>query len=240
MGKDRAGLTAVVAVGGVLLTAVLVTWAASIGPSGVLTGPGPSVERTIEATETPSEEPTGVEPDLAEDLREGGPEPHPLLGYVALGLMVAGILFVAALAYRAARRAWAEHVARRRPPVVADEQAFDVLSAPDRVAREVERDAEEQRAVLLGGTPRNGVVQCWHRFEQQAAAAGLARRPAETSAEFTLRMLDLVDADAHAVGVLADLYREARFSRHELGEDARAEAVAALDVVHAGLRRSRA
>ena len=39
MGASRAPVTAVAAVvGGVLLVAVLVTWAASIGPSGVLTG----------------------------------------------------------------------------------------------------------------------------------------------------------------------------------------------------------
>jgi hypothetical protein len=241
MGSRRAGLSAAVAVCGVLLVVVLVTWAASIGPSGVLTGPGPTVDRTSEPTEeSPSDEPSAAEPDVFDDLRDGGPEPQPLLGYVALALMVAGLGFVVALGYRTARRAWAEHAARRRPAAAPDEREFDVVSAPARVAQEIERDAVEQRARLLTGAPRNAVVQCWHRFELQAAAAGLARLPAETSSEFTLRMLDLVEADAGAVGRLSALYREARFSEHELDEGARGEALAALDAVHASLPRSRA
>lgn len=239
MGSKRASLTAVAAVAGVLLV-VVVTWAASIGPSGILTGQGPVIERSEPTDESPTTpEPIGQDPDLFEDLQEGAPEGRPLLGYAALALMVAGALFVLALLYRAARSAWDEHVARRRPPAPVDERDFDVLPEPTRVAREIGRDAAEQRTLLLGGSPRNGIVECWHRFELQAEAAGLARRPSETSSEFTLRMLDLVDADTDAVGSLAALYREARFSGHRLDEEARARAVTALDAVHAGLLRSR-
>ena len=78
-------------------------------------------------------------------------------------------------------------------------------------------------------------MRCWHRFERQAAAAGLVRQDWETSAEFTLRVLDLVDADSALVARLGALYREARFSDHPLGEAERAEALAALDAIHARL-----
>ena len=60
-----------------------------------------------------------------------------------------------------------------------------------------------QRAALAGGTPRNAVVECWHRFETAAAAAGLERQDWETSSEYTIRVLDLVDADPAAVSRLA-------------------------------------
>ena len=46
MGARRASASAVVAVvGGVLLITLLVAWAASIGPSEVLRGDGPTAER---------------------------------------------------------------------------------------------------------------------------------------------------------------------------------------------------
>ena len=49
---------------------------------------------------------------------------------------------------------------------------------------------------------------------------------------WTVRVLDLVDADQPAVSRLGALYREARFSEHALTEEHRAEAVAALDAIH--------
>ena len=45
-------------------------------------------------------------------------------------------------------------------------------------------------------------------------------------------MLDLVDADPAAVSRLAGLYREARFSEHELTEADRPAALEALDAIH--------
>ena len=137
------------------------------------------------------------------------------------------------------RWAWQTYDARRRPEPPPEEVEFDVLEGPRRLAEEITRDAAEQRRVLLEGSPRNAIVECWHRFEQQAAEAGLERHPWETSSEFTLRMLDLVAADSGAVAELAVLYREARFSTHSLDEAARERAVADLDAIHAGLLAGR-
>jgi hypothetical protein len=108
-----------------------------------------------------------------------------------------------------------------------------VVEPPDAVAREILAGADGQRRALADdGTPRNAIVECWHRFESEGAAAGLERRVWETSAEYTLRVLDLVEAYQPAVLRLAELYREARFSEHEVTEDHRAKALEALDAIH--------
>jgi hypothetical protein len=240
MGASRASVTAVAAVvGGVLLVAVLVTWAASIGPSGVLTGEGPEAQR-LTPSETTSETPTGDSPEEVQDrLAKRFAGDHPILRAIAFVLELVALLAVLYVLYRAARWAWQMYDARRRPAPPPEEVEFDVLEGPRRLAEEITRDAPEQRRVLMEGSPRNAIVECWHRFEQQAAGAGLERHAWETSSEFTLRMLDLVVADSHAVAELAVLYREARFSSHPLDETTRARAVADLDAIHAELLAGR-
>ncbi len=239
MTARRSSATAVVAVlGSVLLVALLVTWAASIGPGDVLTGDGPATHRASPTSTTPTESLSGTpspSPSSSEPERPSEPSDHPVLYAFAIAVEVALGLLVLIFLVRLVRRvveAWAE---RRRPDAPAETIAFDVLEVAHRVTDEIARDADAQRAVLLGGSPRNGIVECWHRFEQQAAAAGLARGPWETSSEFTLRVLDLAEADSATVERLAVLYREARFSGHPMDEEARAAAVRALDAIHAGL-----
>jgi hypothetical protein len=237
MGASRAPVTAVAAVvGGVLLVAVLVTWAASIGPSGVLTGEGPEAQRLTPTETTSLEEPTGGSPeDVKQRLAEKYAGDHPILRAIAFLVEIAALLVFLYVLFRLGRWAWETWDARRRPPPPPEAVEFDVLEGPRRLVEEITRDAAEQRRILTEGTPRNAIVECWHRFEQQAAGAGLERHPWETSSEFTLRMLDLVAADSHAVAELAVLYREARFSTHSLDEAARDRAVADLDAIHAGL-----
>ena len=241
MGATRAPVTAVAAVvGGVLLVAVLVTWAASIGPGGVLNGAGPEAQR-LTPTETNSlGDPTGeTSEEMRNRLAEERAGDHPVLRAIALVLELLALAVVLYLLFRGGRWAWQTYDARRRPDPPPEDVEFDVLEGPRRLADEITRDAEEQRRVLLAGSPRNAIVECWHRFEQQAAGAGLERHPWETSSEFTLRMLDLVGADSHAVSELAVLYREARFSTHVLDESTRQRAVADLDAIHAGLLAGR-
>jgi hypothetical protein len=237
MGASRAPVTAVAAVvGGVLLVAVLVTWAASIGPSGVLAGEGPEAQRLSPEVTTSLEAPTGESPEEVRDrLARKQAGDHPILRAIAYVLELVALLAVLYVLFRVGRWAWQTYDARRRPPPPPQEIEFDVLEGPRRLVEEIARDAAAQRRVLMEGSPRNAIVECWHRFEQQAAGAGLERHPWETSSEFTLRMLDLVAADSHSVAELAVLYREARFSTHSLDEAARARAVADLDAIHAGL-----
>jgi hypothetical protein len=54
-----------------------------------------------------------------------------------------------------------------------------------------------------------------------------------------VRVLATHHVDPVAIARLAALYREARFSDHPMGEDARRAAIDALDDVHDGLRTDR-
>jgi hypothetical protein len=117
-----------------------------------------------------------------------------------------------------------------------DEPPHAVL--PD-VEVAVELDVEAQLAALASGTPRNAIVACWLQLEEDVADAGLPRRASETSAEFTTRVLATYSIDESPIEELAALYREARFSRHELGQRERERALAALRRLHDTLRAPR-
>lgn len=112
---------------------------------------------------------------------------------------------------------------------------FEVL--PD-VAAAIVDEAAAQRTALRGGTPRNAIVQCWLRLEHDVASVGLTRNPADTSVEFTERVLSSYAVDSAAIHELSALYREARFSEHALDESARAAAVDALERLHQALTDS--
>jgi hypothetical protein len=105
------------------------------------------------------------------------------------------------------------------------------------VPEELVESADTRMALLQEGTPRNAIVACWVDLEDSASAAGLPRRPSETSAEYTVRVLRTWDIAPDAMGALAELYREARYSRHPLTERHRAAAVERLTAVHEDLRR---
>jgi hypothetical protein len=108
---------------------------------------------------------------------------------------------------------------------VIDEAPAAALPA---VAETVGDAEEELQETLLRGSPRNAIVMCWIRLEQAIAAAGLAPRSSETSLEFTTRVLAAMTVDDASIQRLGALYREARFSRHELGEPHRRLAIEAM------------
>lgn len=110
----------------------------------------------------------------------------------------------------------------------------DFEALPD-VAAAVVDEAAAQRVALLSGAPRNAIVRCWLRLEHDVAAVGLSRNAADTSAEFTERVLSRYAVDAEAIHELAGLYREARFSEHPLDESSRQAALDALDRLHHAL-----
>lgn len=219
-----------------LLVVVLVTWAASIGPSDVLRGDGIPASTGNPQDAATTRSPTGS-PTVSDVDRARQREPAGVPGWVrTVGFLLelATLLLVVYLLWRGVRWAREAFEARERGPAPPDDVDFDVILAPE-AAEEVRRDADAQRRLLDQGPPRNAIVACWERFEVQAQAAGLGRKQWETSAEFTLRFLDLVAADEHAVSRLAELYREARFSDHVIDEDTRDEARRALADIHAGL-----
>jgi Domain of unknown function (DUF4129) len=111
------------------------------------------------------------------------------------------------------------------PPEVEDEVAPPPLA--DAVA-------EGLRELDQGG-PGEGVVACWVQLERAAADAGTHRAAPETASELVGRLIDRHPVSSAPLLRLADLYREARYSRHEQPESARTEARAALEQLQAEL-----
>lgn len=123
-----------------------------------------------------------------------------------------------------------------------------VEAAPERDAIEPERRAGSEAAAVRtrddaladaaaaladGGEAREVVIACWRRLEQAAEASGRGRRPAETATDVARRWLgpagDPGDAAVRdAVGTLAGLFHEARYSTHPMTDRHRAVAIDAL------------
>lgn len=215
-----------------VLVLLLAVWAASTGPDDPLRAPGP-VDEPFAETTMPTQDATPIDDGERQDPQErsGNGWITAVIAVFVLGvgvLVVVGLLYLLGAGLWSLRRERWSRAQREEPPA-----PLDPIRA---VAAEMVADADEQEEALLGGTPRNAVVACWHRFEVQAERAGLGREAWETSSEFTLRLLDLVEADAASVGRLSELYREARFSEHEVDESARARALEALRDIHRDLR----
>lgn len=178
------------------------------------------------ATEDPAEDTGAATQAAAEDPAEDAEETQTtdpaqvwrVLGGIALTLLLA----VVVLAIRVIRR-------RRRaaPPESARE-------APDR-ALLTDRRAARQARMLREGSPREAIIATWLDLERLVATAGVPRRPSETSSELVVRVLDDREVPAAALTDLAALFREARFSTHELTEALRERAAGDLDAVHAAL-----
>lgn len=102
-------------------------------------------------------------------------------------------------------------------------------------------DAVDQTVASLrrGIAVEGAIIECWRRLEEVAADTGIARRPAQTSQEFTVEVLGNSTVDAAAIENLAELYRQAMFSTHELTDDDRERAIDALEAVSAQLRVGR-
>lgn len=230
---------AVTAVGVVVLLATVLlvgTWASTTGPDRLFGDDGSPSQRAprplpVEETTAP---PVADAPPPVEPVEESDSF---LADLLAVLLRVALALVALALVVLLLRHWWRERAryrVRRTPDAAVDLDAVDPVT---RAVRAISDDAERQAALLGGGTPRNAIVACWQRFEDQAETAGVPRLGWETSSEFTRRLLGLVDADPAAVNDLGELFRHARFSDHEVTEADRAAAVVALGTIHDGLAR---
>ena len=222
-----------------VLVAVLAVWAASIGPDEVVTGevtdPTPS-----ESDVSPTSNPTiGESPhtSLDNDAPRGD-----LPSFVSVALSAALVVFVVLALVGLVMLVRLRQPARRRHRDVRRERVdFEVLpppAVPTSVAASIAADAAAQHRALLSGAPRIAIVECWHRFEVHAAAAGVPRERWETSSEFTQRVLTMIGASPGAVASLGDVFREARFSKHEVGEDLRDFAVELLREIHESMHKS--
>ena len=232
MSAGRAAAVAVVAC--TVLVAVLATLAASIGTGDVLRGDGPTRVAGTPEVPTPTTD-AGAIPASGPDLTDQNDRPTWLavVQIIVIGGFVAAALFGCAMLLRRLRL---PRLKRKAAPGEAID--FEVLPPASAIASAIAADADRQWQALLSGAPRNAIVACWNRFEVQAAAAGVQRERWETSSELTLRVLTTIGASPSAVIGLADVYREARFSRHEVGEDLRDRAVELLREIQDSLRHS--
>ncbi|MGZ6803936.1 MAG: DUF4129 domain-containing protein [Nocardioidaceae bacterium] len=208
--------------------------AATAGPVDVV---GPSTFRRHITRPRVAASPSGSPPAAPTRLHGGRAPAHLGLGWIGDLLSWAMLLVLVLVAAFAAGWLWRHRW--RRPPA---RDALDAvpLPEPEQVAEALADDAARQLAALDEGDARNGVVRCWLRLEEVIAEAGLPRSRAETSTEYTVRVLHVLDLDPRAVAALADLYREARFSEHQIDESAREAARGHLRRLHDELGRQRA
>ncbi|EAP99663.1 hypothetical protein JNB_05829 [Janibacter sp. HTCC2649] len=96
------------------------------------------------------------------------------------------------------------------------------------------RDSEAQ---LDRGTSAEAVINAWLTLERTAITVGIDDDQSRTPAELVTAVLNEYDVDQGAIERLAALYREARFSRHLIGEEHREAARAAVRQVREDLTR---
>ena len=213
----------------VVLGLLVLAWAAATGPVRLLS---PSGRTRTFGSPSPAPPSTGGPPTGT--LREVTRDARLRLDLSWLGDLIAYTVLIGVCVgvFLGARQLWLH---RWHPPERPVAVEFETL--PDAtVVHALSEDVEAQVAAVGEGSVRNGIVGCWLRLEQAVAAAGCPRVPAETSSEFVVRVLKSLDLDPRAAGTLAALYREARFSEHELGEDKRTAARTALLSLHEDLR----
>jgi len=76
--------------------------------------------------------------------------------------------------------------------------------------------------------PRKAVIAAYARMEKILGAHGYARRPSEAPVEYLTRVLTDLRITEEAVTKLTSLFSRAKFSEHEIGPEAKEEAIDAL------------
>ncbi len=161
------------------------------------------------------------------------PHVNPIFAIVLVaGLLavLAGILLIVwVMTVALRRRRLSLHLPTRRPP--------PVDAAPHAV---VDLDRAVDRALVelgTGGPVDDAIIRCWMQLETAAGAAGVGPDASDTPEEAVGRMLGAGGVRAEPLRRLADLYREARFSRHRMTETDVDAARAALTGILDDLRQ---
>lgn len=194
-------------------------------------------ERREESGAEQSAEPSGGSRDPSQrndDDRASTPAWLPSGRLAALIVLAALVALLLALVGRL-------RVSLRRRRLSGDQVRATLSPSPQ---PDLEDEAETPLADAIGGaiddvgqgSPRNAIVAAWLRLEEAAESAGSVRNPADTPSEFVERVLASSMLDADAIGRLAALYREARFSAHPISASQRDEARACLATLLRGLR----
>lgn len=232
-GVSGPGTAAMLLVGVTMVGLLIVVLATSTGSVDVIGAPPP-----VTATATANASATPSSPELTQTFPSllGSDQIQPLDFPSWLTTLLQGVAVVAigAVAWVLGRMVW-QVMPRLRHRVTTQGQ-FTML--PELPQAAVVETAGHRLELLQEGSPRNAIVAAWHDLEESTAEAGLPRSPAETSTEYTVRVLHTWDVDPHTMAALADLYREARFSNHPMTEQHREQAVALLTEVHTDIELS--
>jgi Domain of unknown function (DUF4129) len=186
-------------------------------------GPEPR-EDPADRTEEGTRSATADDPD-ASDRDRGAFRltlPGVAVGLLVLALAVLVLAVVARIRLVVHRRRRLDATGLRGPPGVppTDEEASE---------KEVAEALEAGITALAAGSARNAVVAAWVALEDAAARAGVPGEEADTATDLVRRMLAAHPVDQAALELLATLYREARFSGHELTERHRRQAGRCLE-----------
>jgi flagellar biogenesis protein FliO len=163
-----------------------------------------------------------VDTDIPDDKRPQPPKSLHLAPFLTVLGIVVAVLIIAVAAYfvvRLLRRVTAEPI--------------QGLALP---AQEMVDDAELERAMLAGrealaGEARAAIIACYAAMEDSLRAAGVALLTSDSPADLLARAAAGGVIEGAAPGRLAELFREARFSTHEMGQDKLLGARAALDEI---------
>ena len=214
-------------VGGTVVMAALVV--AALGQ------PVPLLSRPLDAqTFTPLPTLTSLPPSATPSQPTSTSTSTPFDPSPVLVTLVQIVLVLAALVVLVVLAQLVRSLLRRRPHLeLHEEPDFAIPLVPTELLEE----ARDRLRDLESGEPRNAIVAAWLGLETSAAATGLPRLAAETSTEYTERVIGVWPVDSARLGDLAALYREARFSVHDLGESHRDRAIADLRVLIADLEQ---
>ena len=153
---------------------------------------------------------------------------NPILAIVlAAGLLAvaAGILIILWALVSTVRRRRLSLILPARPPASAEPAGGSVVDLDHAVDRALDE-------LAAGGPVDSAIIRCWLQLEAAADAAGVGRQASDTPEEAVGRLLGAGGVRAEPLRRLADLYREARFSRHRMTEaDATAAHNALTDIL---------
>ena len=111
------------------------------------------------------------------------------------------------------------------------------LQALPALARRARRTAEARLALLRSASRATRSSPAGSTSRTPPPPPGSPGTPRRPPAEYTIRVLHTWDIAPAALGGLAELYREARYSRHPVTEQHRAEAIARLMTIRRGPQR---
>lgn len=164
---------------------------------------------------------------------EGGSAPGWFADLMRVLAIVAAVIFVLLIIRYLIKTFRVLDFSKLRGGTKVDEDELEF--APGEVTQALADAVDETLLRIERGEPRDAIVACWVRLEDVAAQAGIERRPSETSAELTERVLGTHWVTDERLDNLSRLYREARYSSHSMSEEARQRARVALEEIRAEL-----